>query len=225
MRGWIAGAMMMVIPVTGQPDTPNQSEGMTSLPAPAETGDVSVEAALSQRRSIRGYSDEPLTLQEVAQLLWSAQGISDRGQGLRTSPSAGATYPLEVDVLVTGVPELDDGIYRYLPEEHALELRVPGDRRGTLQDAAFGQTAIGNAPVVMVMSGVTQRTARRYGPRAERYVHMEAGHAAQNVYLQGVALDIGGVVIGAFRDDRVSAALRLDRSEEPLYLMPLGRPR
>ncbi|TVP92734.1 MAG: SagB/ThcOx family dehydrogenase [Thioalkalivibrio sp.] len=214
----------MVVPAAGQPGTSTESGELTSLPAAAESGDMSVEEALWQRRSVRGYSDEPLTLEEVAQLLWSAQGISDPDQDLRTSPSAGATYPLEVDVLVTGIPELDDGVYRYHREEHGLEMRVSGDRRGELQDAAFGQTAVGDAPVVMVMSGVTARTAERYGPRAERYVHMEAGHAAQNVYLQGTALGIGGVVIGAFRDGSVSAALQLDRSEEPLYLMPLGRP-
>jgi len=104
-----------------------------------------------------------------------------------------------------------------------VELRVPGDRRRPLEAAALGQSSIGNAPVVMVISGVTPRTARRYGARAERYVHMEAGHAAQNVYLQGTALGIGTVVIGAFRDDSVAAALNLERSEEPLYIMPLGR--
>jgi len=223
MRGWVAGAVMMVLPIAGQTSPPMEPGTLLALPEAVQSGGMSLTQALRERRSVRSYGPGSLSLQEIAQLLWAAQGISDPGQGFRTAPSAGATFPLEVDLLVTGIPELPDGVYRYRPREHRLELRVPGDRRGPLQDAALGQSSIGNAPVVMVISGVTPRTARRYGARAERYVHMEAGHAAQNVYLQGTALGIGTVVIGAFRDDRVAAALNLDRSEEPLYILPLGR--
>jgi SagB-type dehydrogenase family enzyme len=219
MRGWVAGAVMMVLPIGGQ-TTPGT---LVALPEAAEAGSMSVEQALRERRSVRSYGTEPLTLTEIAQLLWAAQGISEPREGFRTAPSAGATFPLEVDLLVTRIPELPDGVYRYHPREHSLELRVPGDRRRPLEDAALGQSSIGNAPVVMVISGVTPRTARRYGARAERYVHMEAGHAAQSIYLQGTALGIGTVAIGAFRDDGVAAALDLERSEEPLYIMPLGR--
>ncbi len=223
MRGWVAGAVMMVLPIAGHAGSAMEPGTRIALPEAAQSGGMSVTQALRERRSVRSYGPEPLSLQEIAQLLWAAQGISEPAQGFRTAPSAGATFPLEVDLLVTGIPELRDGVYRYRPEGHRLELRVPGDRRGPLQDAAHGQSSIGQAPVVMVISGVIPRTARRYGARAERYVHMEAGHAGQNVYLQGTALGIGTVVIGAFRDDRVAAALNLDRSEEPLYILPLGR--
>lgn len=223
MRAWIAGAVMMMLPVTGQTSPPMEPGTRVELPEAAQSGGMPLTQALAERRSVRSYGRGSLTLEEVAQLLWAAQGISERRQGLRTNPSAGATFPLEVDLLVTGIPELDDGIYRYHPREHRLELRVTGDRRRPLQDAALGQSSIGNAPVVMVISGVTPRTARRYGARAERYVHMEVGHAAQNVYLQGTALGIGTVVIGAFHDDQVADALDLEHPEEPLYILPLGR--
>jgi SagB-type dehydrogenase family enzyme len=223
MRGWFAGAVLMVLPIAGQTSPLSGPGTLVVLPELTQSDGMSVEQALRERRSVRSYGPGPLILQEIAQLLWAAQGISEPGQGFRTAPSAGATFPLEIDLLVTGIPELPDGIYRYRPRGHRLELRVPGDRRGPLQDAAFGQSSIGNAPVVMVISGVTPRTARRYGARAERYVHMEAGHAAQNVYLQGTALGVGTVVIGAFRDDSVAATLNLERSEEPLCIMPLGR--
>ena len=223
MRAWVAGAVMMVLPIAGQTSPLLEPGTLVALPGAAQSGGMSVEQALRERRSVRSYGRDPLSMREIAQLLWAAQGVSEPRQGFRTAPSAGATFPLEVDLLVTGIPELPDGVYRYRPREHSLELRVPGDRRRTLEAAALGQSSIGNAPVVMVISGVTPRTARRYGARAERYVHMEAGHAAQNVYLQGTALGIGTVVIGAFRDDGVAAALSLERSEEPLYIMPLGR--
>ncbi len=223
MRAWVAGAVMMVLPIAGQTSPLLEPGTLVALPGAAQSGGMSVEQALRERRSVRSYGRDPLSMREIAQLLWAAQGVSEPRQGFRTAPSAGATFPLEVDLLVTGIPELPAGVYRYRPREHSLELRVPGDRRRTLEAAALGQSSIGNAPVVMVISGVTPRTARRYGARAERYVHMEAGHAAQNVYLQGTALGIGTVVIGAFRDDGVAAALSLERSEEPLYIMPLGR--
>ncbi len=223
MRGWLVAAVVIVLAIAGPASTAMEPGSLFALPVPAKSGGMSLTQALYERRSVRSYGSEPLTLQEIAQLLWAAQGISEPEQGFRTVPSAGATFPLEVDLLVTGIPELRDGIYRYRPQEHRLELRVPGDRRGQLKEVALGQSAIGNAPVVMVISAVIPRTARRYGKRAERYVHMEAGHSAQNVYLQGRALGIGTVVIGAFRDDRVAGTLNLGRSEEAIYILPLGR--
>lgn len=225
MRGWFAGMVLMMAPISGPTDPGPNPDAVFSLPAAAASGGMSVEDALQQRRSVRSYRPEPLRIGEIAQLLWAAQGVSEPRQGLRTAPSAGATFPLEVDLLVSGIPELADGVYRYRPLEHALELRLTGDLRRPLQEAALGQKSIGAAPVVLVISGVIGRTAARYGARAGRYMHMEAGHAAQNVYLQGTALGIGTVVIGAFRDDAVSTALRLERSEEPLYILPLGRMR
>jgi len=194
-----------------------------TLPQPALTGDVSIEETLQQRRSIREYKDVPLSLQEVAQLAWAAQGINDEASGFRTAPSAGATFPTEIYLLITDVDDVSDGVYRYNYDDHSLEKTIDGDRRRELYDVALRQPSITDAPVVMVITAVVARTEQRYGERALRYVYMEAGHVAQNVYLQGVALDIGTVVIGAFDDHGVSDVLQLDDGEHPLYIMPLGK--
>ena len=201
------------------------SEGaqVIPLPEPARTGDVSIEQALEGRRSVRSYAREALPLAVIGQLAWAAQGVTDSATGFRAAPSAGATFPLEIDLLIHGTPGLDDGVYRYIPRDHALRQRLTGDRRQGVHEAALQQAAVLAAPVVMVISAVMTRTEARYGPRAERYVHMEAGHAAQNVSLQGVALEVGSVVIGAFDDAALAAALQLDEAERPLYVVPLGR--
>ncbi|AHE98935.1 nitroreductase [Thioalkalivibrio paradoxus ARh 1] len=193
------------------------------LPEPRHTGTVSIEQTLAERRSVRSFAPGALDLDQVAQLVWSAQGVTRRADGLRTAPSAGATYPLEIDLLVSGMAEIPDGVYRYDPGRHRLERRIEGDLRRALHDAALRQSPILAAPVVMVISGQVSRTARRYGARATQYMFLEAGHAAQNVYLQGVALDVGTVVIGAFHDHEVATRLQLRDGEQPLYILPLGR--
>lgn len=189
------------------------------LPPPVQQGRMSLETALARRRSVREYSEERLTLVELGQLLWAAQGITSP-EGFRTAPSAGARYPLE---LYAVVPE---AVYHYNPQRHLLALHLSGDRRPDLYTAALHQESVLRAPVVIVMAAVYQRTASRYGrERTPRYVHMEIGHAAQNVLLQAVALGLGGVPIGAFYDDQVQRALALPADHAPLYLIPVGRPR
>lgn len=194
-----------------------------ALPAPRSDSDTSVEEALLRRRSHRSFARSPLSLQEVAQLLWAAQGITDKAQGFRTAPSAGALYPLEVYLVVGEVEGLFPGVYRYLPEEHALVMTLNEDRREELYKVSLFQGWIRAAPVVLVFTAVYERTTRKYGERGIRYVYMEAGHAAQNVYLQAEALNLGTVVVGAFQDDGVKNALLLPKNEHPLYLMPVGR--
>ena len=193
------------------------------LPKPDLSGTMPIEQTLQKRRSIRSYSDKPLTLQEISQLAWSAQGISDERSGFRTAPSAGATYPMEIYLLVTGLADVADGVYRYNNRKHTLEKKINGDMRQNLFEVSLRQPSITNAPVVMVITGVLERTEQRYGQRALRYVYMEAGHVAQNVYLQGVVLDVGTVVIGAFQDEGVSRVMELEDGEHPLYIMPLGK--
>lgn len=192
------------------------------LPPPQTEGGVSVEEALRQRRSVRSYSDAPLTLAEAGQLLWAAQGITG-AQGFRTAPSAGALYPLEVYLLAEHVQGLGPGAYRYRPESHDLLPIADGRKGSQLQAAALGQAAVGDAPAVLVLTAVYARTMGKYGERGIRYVHMEAGHAAQNIYLQAEALGLGTVTIGAFHDDQVKDVLGLPDNEEPLYLMPVGK--
>lgn len=194
---------------------------MITLPDPDRHGQVSVEAALQGRLSCRRYGPEPLTLGHLSQLLWAAQGITHPG-GRRSAPSAGALYPLEIYVTAGDVRDLESALYHYRPRNHALELLVRGDYRRELAAAALGQEPVARAPVNLVLTAVFERSAVKYGSRARRYVHMEIGHVAQNIYLQATALGLGTVVVGAFVDDRVQALLHLQK-EEPLAIMPVGR--
>jgi len=192
------------------------------LPEPRYDSDVSVEEALLNRRSVRQYTGEPLTIQEVSQLVWAAQGITDP-RGLRTAPSAGALYPLELYVVVGDVEDLAVGVYKYRPQEHELEKVLEGDVRAELADAALGQASVRTAAIDIVISAVYERTTVQYGDRGIRYVHLEAGHAAQNLCLQATAMDLGIVTAGAFTDDQVKEVLNLPENEQPLYIIPIGR--
>jgi len=196
--------------------------GTIRLPDPLQDSDTSIEAALLARRSVRSYQDGPLTRAEISQLLWAAQGITSP-RGLRSAPSAGALYPLEMYVVAGNVDDLPDGVYKYGPEKHDLTGLAEGDKRKELCSAALGQTSVRNAAAVIVISAVYERTTAKYGERGIQYVHMESGHAAQNIFLQAVPLNIGTVVIGAFYDEAVKKVLKMPEREQPLYIMPAGR--
>ncbi len=215
----LAGAMAVSLLSSEGPAAPTMGPSrLEPLPSPQVAGRLSLEEALRARRSTRSFTAEAITRAEIGQLLWAAQGLTDIA-GHRTAPSAGALYPLELDV-VTAL-----GVARYVPDGHALAPRGAADLRPALQRAALDQSAIGDAPLVIVISGVTERTAERYGAeRAERYVAMEAGHAAQNVLLQAVTLGLGAVPVGAFDDAQVRRVLSLADGEAPLYLIPVGHP-
>ncbi|MHC1586692.1 MAG: SagB/ThcOx family dehydrogenase [Candidatus Hecatellaceae archaeon] len=186
---------------------------------------MSVEEAIAGRRSIRSYSGEPLEVWELGQLLWAAQGITDPKRGFRAAPSAGATYPLEIYVVVSegGVSGLRPGIYHYSPSEHSLKLVKLGDFSGELCAAALGQPWVGEASVNLVICAVFERTTSRYGERGVRYVYMEAGHVGENIYLQAEALGLGTVAIGAFYDDQVHKILEAPEDHRPIYIYPVGR--
>jgi len=191
---------------------------MIKLPAPATDSDFSVERAINERMSIRSYKDTPLTLKEVSQLLWASQGIVASGR--RAAPSAGATYPLEIFLVAGKVEGLKPGLYKYRNKEHSLELIKEGDLRKGLCAVALNQDMILKAPATLVVVAVFERTRARYGARAERYVHMEAGHVGENIMLQATALGLGTVPVGAFNDAEVKKVLGI--KEEPLYLFPVG---
>jgi SagB-type dehydrogenase family enzyme len=192
------------------------------LPEPRYDGSVSVEHALFTRRSVRNYKNEPLTLDEISQLLWAAQGVTTP-RGYRTAPSAGALYPLELCIVVGNVNGLAAGIYEYLNQDHALLQTVAGDKRTDLSHAALSQGSIARAPAVLLFSAVYSRITGKYGDRGIQYTFMEIGHAAQNVCLQAVAMGMGTVVIGAFRDDKVKTIAHLAEDEQPTYIIPVGR--
>lgn len=200
--------------------------GNTRLPDPRLESQVSVEEAIFKRRSIRRYRDEPLTVEEVSQLLWAAGGKTIDGitGATRAYPSAGAAYPLEIYLIAGDVRGLAAGLYQYRWEEHSVVLLRKGDVRNSLTKAAFGQGMVSAAPASLVFTAVYERTTGRYGQRGEeRYVPMDMGGAGQNVYLQAEALGLGTVIIGAFQDDAVKEVLDV-RDEVPLYIMPVGRP-
>jgi len=188
-------------------------DAIVPLPRPETGGTVSVEEALFRRRSHRSFQPKMLTLQQLSQLLWAASA----------SPSAGATYPLDIFVVVGTkcVENLDAAVYQYLGEE-SLGLHAEGDRRDSLARAALGQDFVAKAPASIVIAATYERTTTRYGKRGQRYVHIEVGHVGQNVYLQAEALRLGTVAVGAFEDSAVARVLELPSAMLPLYIMPVG---
>ena len=199
-----------------------RSPEFTSLPEPVTSGEKSLEALLQQRRSVREYQEAALDLSTIGQLLWAAQGITDL-QGFRTAPSAGALYPLELYVVAGNVDGLPPGVYHYHPDKHRLQQTEAGDLRHMLSRAALAQPWVKTAAAVVVVTAVYGRTTRKYGERGVRYVHMEVGHAAQNLFLQAEAIGLAAVVVGAFEDDAVATVLKLPTDVQPLMLIPVAR--
>lgn len=184
-----------------------------ALPRPMTTGGPPLMTTIAGRHSSRQFGERALADSELGQLLWSAQGVTG---GRRTAPSAGALYPLTVHVIDAR------GMWRYEPARHALLVEATDDRRAALATAGFDQGPLHSAPVVLVITARFGVTAQKYGPRAERFATLEAGHAAQNVLLEATALGLATVPIGAFSDDDVRRVLNLDRDETPLYLIAVG---
>jgi len=194
-----------------------------SLPKPNLRGKMSVEEAIAKRQSIRNFAQKPLSLEQLSQLLWSAQGITT--QFRRAVPSAGATYPLDVFAVTGIVTGLNPGVYLYLAMKHSLQLVKEGELREELASAALNQEFIAHAPLDIVITAEYSRTTVRYGSRGEKYVQMEVGHAGQNVSLIAETLGLGTVVIGAFIDEEVKRCLNLPKNFSPLYIMPVGYPK
>ena len=187
-----------------------------SLPKPSTDSDISLEYTIEKRRSVRRFKSDDLTLKQIGQLLWAAQGITDKRRGFRTAPSAGALYPMELYIVKK------DGLYHYLPQSHQIERLRDKDLRRELSKAALGQKCVLDAPVDIIICAVFERVTSKYGRRGIRYTHIEAGHIAQNIHLQAVSLGMGSVPIGAFLDEEVINILNLPEKEKPLYIIPVG---
>jgi SagB-type dehydrogenase family enzyme len=200
--------------------------GTVILPDHLSSGGLSLVEAIDLRRSVRDLSPEPVLLFQLSQILWAAQGITSTKNNLRSVPSAGGTYPLEIYAIIgdDSLENVDPGVYHYDVVEHALSMHIEGDIRWQLSGAAMSQEAISVAPVSLVICAIYDRTLMRYSTRGERYVYLEAGHAGQNIYLQATALNLATVAIGAFRDDEVRKLLQLDSHVKPLYIFPIGKP-
>jgi SagB-type dehydrogenase family enzyme len=211
----LVAVLLMTACAAGEPGASPPAGTPEALPAPELAGTTSVEEALAARRSVRDFAPMPLSEATLAQILWAAQGTTT-SDGRRTAPSAGGLYPLEIYV---ATPE---SLVRYLPDSHRIERLADRDLRADLARLAAGQEWIAEAGAVVVVVGVTARTAAKYGDRAERYVILEAGHAAQNVLLQAAALGLGATVVGAFDDTAVHELLGLPSGYAVLELIPVG---
>ncbi len=207
---------------TDENKTPeNNDELLIELPSLVKEGEESLEEVISERRSIRNYQDEPLTLKEVSQILWAAQGITDPASNFRAVPSAGALYPLSIYINASNVEGLDSGLYQYLVDDHKLSLKTENNLKDKIYNAALQQSSIKESGVTLIIAADYEITEARYDDRAERYVHMEAGHAGQNIYLQTTTLGLGTVAIGAFNDDEMKDILGIEK--EPIYIFPVGK--
>jgi len=193
-----------------------------ALPRPRLAGEMSVEEALYRRRSVREYGEGPLSVEEISQLLWAAQGMTDP-MGLRTAPSSGALYPLEIFLAVGDMVGIQPGVYHYHPRHHELRQLLTGDRRDAVASAALGQRWVRENGALLVIAAVFSRATTKYGIHGHRYVHLEAGHAAQNIALQATAMGLATVPVGAFEDRQTATFLGLPPRHEPLCLMPVGR--
>jgi SagB-type dehydrogenase family enzyme len=198
------------------------ASNLLKLPKPRTKGLVSVEEAIAVRRSVREFSPTPISLEDLSQLLWAAQGVTEPESGGRSAPSAGATYPLEIFVFVRqgGVKEVEAGVYRYRPLDHSLIKVASEDRVRALMEAALYQEFICEAAVNIVIAARYERTTARYGGRGVRYVHIEVGHVGQNISLEAVSLGLGSVMVGAFNDGLVKKLI--DEAAEPVYIIPIG---
>jgi len=200
---------------------PETGSSPITLPAPDRQGTVPLETALTARRSVRAFAPTSLSLPQVSQLLWSAQGITGP-YGVRTAPSAGALYPLETLLVAGAVDGLAAGLYRYAPREHTVAAVQTEDLRPRLFAAALEQGCVANAAISIVLGAEYGRATGKYGERGQRYTIMEVGHAAQNVCLQAVTLGLASVLVGAFKDEEVKKLAQMGPDEDPLYIISVG---
>ncbi|MDD3581081.1 MAG: SagB/ThcOx family dehydrogenase [Desulfobacca sp.] len=197
---------------------------VVNLPAPSLKGRVSVEEALQARRTVRRFAHRALSLTQLSQLLWAADGVTDPRRGYRSAPSAGALYPLDLYVAVgeRSVADLPPGVYHYLPDRQGLELITKGDIRKELARAALYQSWMAEAPIMVVITAEYARCTQKYGQRGLLYTHIEVGHVGQNLFLQAEALSLGAGIVGAFENQAVSQIMGLPPAQEPLLIMPIG---
>lgn len=216
MRALWWSAPVLALAGCARVDAAAKSDGTTALPAPATSGSVALEQAIASRRSHRTFAGDVSDAQ-LSQLLWAAQGITDKATGKRAIPSAGALYPLDVFVARA------DGVFRYRPEQHSIERIASGDRRPAIAKASLDQDPVRTAPTIIVLVGTAARLKPKYGDRSDRYMFIEAGHAAQNVLLEAQALGLASVPVGAFDDETLRVAVGAPPGTLPLYVLPVGR--
>ncbi len=201
--------------------------GVEKLPAPQTSGGEGLWETIAARRSVREFRPDPISREQLAQLLWGTQGITARehGAAFRAAPSAGACYPIDTYVAVNRVAGLEPGLYRYDVEGAALKRVRQGDLSAAIAAACLDQEMAAQAAVVFVWVAVPARSAQRYRERAYRYVYLDAGHIGENLHLAATAMGLGCCAIGAFFDDEVNAIVGVDgQTETAVYLSVVGVP-
>jgi SagB-type dehydrogenase family enzyme len=194
------------------------------LPTPKFDGEISLEKAIKGRRTVRSFTPDHLTLEQLSQLTWAAQGITaDRGY-LRAAASAGALYPIDLYAVLgeNGVEGIGAGVYHYEPKGHIITLVIEGDLRNEVARASLSQMWMSMPPLSLVITAEYDRINIKYGTRGVRYAMIEAGHVSQNIFLQAEALGLGAGIVGAFDDKDVIRVMGIPRSHEPLLIMPVG---
>ncbi len=217
------GMILFLFVVTGILELKNNNASI-ALPKPSLDGKVSLEKAIRERRTIRDFRERPISLHQLSQLLWAAQGITDPTTGKRAAPSGGALYPLDIYILVgnNGVEAMESGVYHYSPKEHSLSMSLKGDRRREISSASLSQMWMAKAPVIFIVTAEYKRITGKYGERGIRYALIEVGHASQNLFLEAEALGLGAGVVGAFNDLEVAKVAGLPPKHEPLLIVPVG---
>jgi SagB-type dehydrogenase family enzyme len=194
------------------------------LPKPIIRSGPSLEQALAQRRSHRTFADRPVPLADLAQLLWAGQGLSGVYDG-RTAPSAGGMHLMQLHIVAAHISGLEPGVYRYQAGSHEVEVLATGDLRDEVRDATSDQECLGEGAADIIIGVAPAAAIQRYGERGIRYLHMEAGHVAQNICLQATALGLAATTVAAFDDEAMACAARLRSGEQALYAIPVGHAR
>jgi len=225
--------------VQGVPFPPLELEAEEGLPAVTlprpegfTGGEMDVRQSIESRRSIRSYAETPISLDELSYLLWCTQGVTEIIPGcctIRNVPSAGARHALETYLLVNNVKGVPPGLYRFLAIRHGLvRLSTDGTSVDTIRKRAvsccLGQKFVAESAVTMIWTAISYRMTWRYGERGYRYIHLDAGHVCQNLYLSALSIGCGACAIAAFDDDALSKLLGIDgEGQFPVYLCSVGK--
>ncbi len=193
-----------------------------SLPEPTFMSNTSIENALLSRRSMRIFKPESLSIEEISQLAWAAQGVNDP-RGFRTSPSAGAFYPINLYIVTQNVENLPKGIYKYKAEEHELIQIASEENASQFFNSITTQYSLKNPAAIFIFSAKVEQIIASYGSFGKKFLYMEAGHTTQNLYLQTTSLEIGTTMIGGVNEKEIRQALNMSSYEHPLCMMPVGK--
>jgi protease I len=209
---------VLVVPCYGQRRSRVTQRKIIQLIEPDVTGTVPLEQALAMRRSVSQFTNEALKPSQISQLAWAGQGITEPQTGLRTAPSLGGIYPIEL-LFAT-----QEGIFAYNPTEHRLEQISDQDVRIPLAGATSMPESVAGAACNIILAGSIRKVSERFGDKARTYIYLEAGHIAQNIHLQAAALDLGSVAVAGFDTDSVRKTCKLTRNLNPLYIICVGHP-